>query len=75
MKVLYIAHTSDNEGSSVALINIAKGMQGRDIEFAVVCPDSKGALVASLHAMGLCPKIPIHRLLCLSADKESSALA
>lgn len=58
MKVLYIAHTSDNEGSSVALINIAKGMQGRDIEFAVVCPDSKGALVASLHAMGVRVFVP-----------------
>ena len=61
MRILYIAHTTDAEGSSAALMNIVRGMRGHDVELAVACPDGKGPMVAELRAMGVKLFIPASR--------------
>ena len=61
MRVLYVAHTSAEGGSSAALINIIKGMQSNNIECAVVCPTREGHLVERLQQMRIQCYIPKRR--------------
>lgn len=57
MKVLYIAHTPNEGGSTVALINLIKGIIAKGIEPAVVCPYN-GILVDQLKAMNVKVYVP-----------------
>ena len=60
MKILYISHTSsDNSGSSKALINIVKGMKQRGVDVAVVCPKKKGSLPDKLRQLNIKVYAPI----------------
>lgn len=61
MKILYIAHTSADGGSSVALLNIVKGMLNRNVELAVACPTREGYLAEQLKQLGILCYIPTRR--------------
>lgn len=60
MKVLYIAHTSNEGGSTIALINLVKGMKSKGVEIAAVCP-TDGILVNQLKDLGVKVYIPKSR--------------
>lgn len=60
MRILYIAHTSNDGGSTVALVNIIKGMKSKDIEMAVICPTT-GPLVEILEKIGIRTFVPKSR--------------
>lgn len=61
MRILYLAHTSADGGSSVALLNIVKGMRNKKVELAVVCPTREGYLVEQLQKKGILCYIPNRR--------------
>ena len=61
MRILYITHTSGKGGSSVALLNILKGIRKMNVEVGVICPTSQGFLVDELKAMGIKTFIPEKR--------------
>ena len=53
IRVLYVAHTTSEGGSSTALINILKGIRMKDIECAVVVPSPTGYLVEQIKLLGV----------------------
>ena len=38
MKILYILHTTDNDGSTISFINMVKGLREKGLDFAVIIP-------------------------------------
>lgn len=52
MKVLYLAHSENIEGSGIALINILKGMSQFEVECVVVVPQP-GAMKIEVEKLGL----------------------
>lgn len=51
MKILYLSHSSEIQGSGRALLNIIKGIQAHNIESIVVVPKRDGALCEELRKM------------------------
>lgn len=48
MKVLYVSHSVDCYGATIALLNIIREMVGRGVEVGVMCPSDKGWLIDEL---------------------------
>lgn len=44
MRILYISHCVDRNGSTIALANLAKGMIAKGVEVGIVMPEKKDFL-------------------------------